>query len=203
MELWNRQDPSPAREKAPLLLSELDRMLTAQIAVAWAGEAGEERRLGWWRSDMISEYGGEDLFRRLLPQSWEWAVLQAAREAARRKDAELRSQAHDPDSLVSLFRLGFETDERLEERLQEHKRAGRSPAEALPALREVLCERWSKEAFLEWLEGHGSAETTTTPAGRRLKGAPPKDLGSLAAQLISALAPLSDAYPLPHYRSER
>jgi hypothetical protein len=69
-------------------MSEIDRALTAQFVVAWAGEGGEEKRLGWWRSDLVSEFGGKDLFRRLLPKTWAWAVLQAVREAARRKDAE-------------------------------------------------------------------------------------------------------------------
>ena len=44
-----------------LLQSEIDSLLTAQIVVAWAGEGGEEKRMGWWRSDLISEFGGEDL----------------------------------------------------------------------------------------------------------------------------------------------
>ena len=34
-----------------------------QFAIAWNGEAGEERRLGWWRTDQYSEFGGEDDFR--------------------------------------------------------------------------------------------------------------------------------------------
>ena len=42
--------------------ADIDATLTAQLAVAWAGEGGEETRLGWWRSDMVSEYGGEYLF---------------------------------------------------------------------------------------------------------------------------------------------
>ena len=47
--------PSPS-------IQEIDLVLTAQLAVAWAGEGGEEPRLAWWRSDLASEYGGEDLF---------------------------------------------------------------------------------------------------------------------------------------------
>src|SRR5690606_27085265 len=87
-------------KRAPLPISEIDFALTAQITVAWAGEGGEEPRLGWWRSDLVSEYGGKDLFRRLLPHTWQWAVLQAVREAARRKDAELRAKAHDSDHVL-------------------------------------------------------------------------------------------------------
>ena len=115
-------------------MSDIDMALTSQLVVAWAGETGEERRLGWWRSDLASEYGGEDLFRRLLPSTWRWAALQGAREAARRVDAELRRRDHEPDRIVSLFSLGFELDERIEERLADLKRSGRTPDEALPGL---------------------------------------------------------------------
>ena len=114
--------------------ADVDAALTAQLVVAWAGEGGEESRLGWWRSDLVSEFGGEDLFRRLLPSTWAWAVLQAARETARRKDAELRRQDHDPDRILSLFSLGFELDERIDERLQDLKRGRRARSEALPGL---------------------------------------------------------------------
>lgn len=124
-------DPAPVRQpRQPIALSDINHLLTAQILIAWAGEGGEDRRLGWWRSDLISEFGGEDLFKRLLPHTWQWAPLQGAREAARRKDAELRAQDHDPDRILSLFSLGFELDERVEERLLDLKRAGVPPVEA-------------------------------------------------------------------------
>lgn len=118
--------------------SSLDAILTLQLAVAWAGEGGEEPRLGWWRTDLASEFGGEDLFRRLLPHSWRWAALEAVREAARRHDASLRSEAHDADAIYSLYRFGFETDERLDERLAELKRGSDSPARALVGLAAVV-----------------------------------------------------------------
>src|SRR3954453_6721021 len=121
-------DPAPVRpQRQPIALSDINHLLTAQILVAWAGEGGEDRRLGWWRSDLISEFGGEDLFKRLLPHTWQWATLQGAREAARRRDAELRAQDHDPDRILSLFSLGFDLDERVEERLLDLKRAGGTP----------------------------------------------------------------------------
>src|SRR3954463_640549 len=125
-------------KRSPLPRSVLDQILVAQLALAWAGEAGEEPRLGWWRSDLTSEYGGEDLFRRLLPRTWRWATLPGAREAARRRDAEARARDHDPDRILSVFRLGFEADERLDERFQELKASGKDPLEALPALAEVV-----------------------------------------------------------------
>lgn len=187
----------------------LDRVLTAQIAVAWAGESGEEPRLGWWRTDLASEFGGEDLFRRLLPQTWRWAVLQAAREAARRHDLDLRRRSHDPDQLLTLFCLGAAVDVRLEERLVELKGGPADPADALPGLRDVpgLADSdplhrtpFSPDRFAAWLASHGTAEPVSAPLGRRLPGAPPDAPDALVRRLLPALAPLGDAYPMPHFR---
>jgi len=126
---------SRGSEVTPIALSEVDQALTAQIVIAWAGEGGiDEKRLGWWRSDLVSQYGGETLFRQLLPDSWQWAVLQGARECARRKDAQLRRQDHNPDRIFSLYRFGFELDERIKERFQDLKRGGGEPQTALPGL---------------------------------------------------------------------
>src|SRR3954463_1426724 len=138
-------------KRSPIPRSELDRVLVAQLAVAWAGESGEEPRLGWWRSDLTSEFGGEDLFQRLLPRTWRWATLQGAREAARRRDAEARAKDHDPDRVVSLFRLGFEVNERLDERFQELKASGKEPLVALPALGELVGDGWHSEKFADWV----------------------------------------------------
>ena len=196
--------PEPSQTKRePIPLSDIDRLLTAQILVAWAGEGGEEKRLAWWRSDMISEYGGEDLFQRLLPNTWPWAVLQAAREAARRVDKDLRGKDHDPDRIVSLFRLGFELDERVEERFQDLKRAGGEPKVALPGLAEVMTEDWNRDAFLDWVQGHDESEWDATPAGRHIKGNVPSGLDQLVRRLVGGLSPLSDAYPLPHFRRSK
>lgn len=186
-------------ERAPIPMSDIDMALTSQLVVAWAGEGGEEPRLGWWRSDLVSEFGGEDLFKRLLPNTWRWAVLQGAREAARRVDAELRNKDYDPDRIVSLFSLGFELDERIEERFQDLKRSGRTPDEALPGL-SVIRDGWRKDDFLDWVTGHGKAEVEASPAGRKLKGTPPAALEQRVRKLVAALAPAADAYPLPHYR---
>src|SRR5882724_1861381 len=128
MSMFEVDRTAPKSERVPIPKSEIDLALTAQIVVAWAGEGeGEEKRLAWWRSDLVSEFGGEDLFRRLLPNTWSWAVLQGVRETARRKDAEMRRQDHNPDLIHSLFSLGFELDERIEERFQDLKRSGEPP----------------------------------------------------------------------------
>lgn len=201
MSLFEIENVGARTERTPLPVSELDLALTAQFVVAWAGETGEARHLGlgWWRSDLVSEFGGGDLFRRLLPGTWPWAVLQGAREAARRRDTELRRQDHDPDRVLTLYRFGFELDERIEERLQDLKRSGREPAEALPGLASFTGE-WDREAFIDWVDGHGQVETTTTPIGRRLRGTPDGGLDRVVRCLVAALAPVGDVYPLPHFR---
>lgn len=179
----------------------LDRALTAQLAVAWAGEAGEDDpRLGWWKTDLVSEFGGEDLFQQLAPRSWRWATLQAAREAARRVDEAARKRDADKDRIISLFRLGFETDERLEERLAELKRTHVDPVRALPELEPLLRSDWSQAHFAEWVTAFGSVRVGPSSVGRRIEGEPPSNLETLVQQLTAALAPLADAYPLPHFR---
>lgn len=178
----------------------LDLALTAQIAVAWAGEGGDEPRLGWWRIDLVSEFGGEDFFQLVTPLTWRWAVLQGAREAARRHDAGQRATGHDPDRLLSLFHLGTELDEAIEERLLILKRSGRAPEAALPGLRDVLHAEWDRDAFGAWLAGHGAVDTVAEPVGRRLRGAIPETLEAKIAPLLAGLLPLPDQYPLSHYR---
>ena len=75
-------DAAVAAIRAPIPRAELDEILVAQLAISWAGEGGEEPRLGWWPSDLTSEFGGEDLFQRLHPRTWRWATLQGAHDAA-------------------------------------------------------------------------------------------------------------------------
>jgi hypothetical protein len=198
----NLFDPIAAeggRERIPIPKSELDFVLTAQLVVAWAGEGGEEKRLGWWPTDLVAEFAGEDLLRRLLPHTWEWAVLQGVREAARRTDAEMRSRDHNPDRILSLYNLGFENDERVEERFQDLKRSGLTPQAALPHLADGIQPTWNRQRFEEWLAGFGAAETTPTPAGRRIAGEPPSVLSQQVRRLVAALAPLGANYPLPYF----
>ncbi len=194
--LWRVQE-----EDAPpqIAAEELDIVITAQIIVAWAGEGGEEQRLAWWRSSMVSKYGGIDLLKRLLPITWRWAVLQAARETARSKDAELRQQDHDPDRIYSLYRFGYEVDRAIEERLHDLKQAEPDPLVSLPELG-ITQEPFSAARFMEWVATQGTAKVTTSPVGRRLDGAPPDSLAQCARQLVAALAPAAERYPLPHYR---
>ena len=201
MSLFEVDDTPVRTEREPVPMSSIDVALSSQIIVAWAGETGEEpRRLAWWSSDLVSEFGGEDLFRRLLPETWRWAVLQSVREIARRKDDESRREADDADRIVSLFRLGFEMDERIDERFQDLKTSGRPLTTVLPDL-EIIAEGWHPDRFWDWVAGHGSATTTTSRVGRRLTGSPPDALDQQVRKLVAALAPAADRYPLPHFRT--
>lgn len=200
MDLLERERAATPAPRAPVPLSDVDLALTAQLVVAWAGETGEDpRRLGWWRSDLTSEFGGQDLFKRLLPHTWPWATLQAAREAARRTDAAARRHDHDPDRVISLFHLGFDLDERLEERLADLKRADAPPHTALPGLT-LTNTPWSPTRFFEWVTNHGPPTASPSPVGRRLPGPPPDALDALVQKLVAALAPPADHYPLPHFK---
>ena len=208
MELVNTGRSSSAH--SALTAGDLDRILTAQIIVAWAGEGGEAaQRLGWWQSQMVVEFGGQDLFMRLLPRTWRWAILQTAREAARLRDLELR-RAHsaDPDALLSLFHLGAEVDELLHERLLDHKQSERAPHVVLPELEGLLMEggelieAWSAPRFWEWAQRHPRVEAQITPAGRQLKWDGGADRAQLVPRLVAALwpAPENGKYPLPHVK---
>ncbi|TVP98540.1 MAG: BREX-6 system BrxE protein [Planctomycetaceae bacterium] len=199
-----RKSNGPTATGESLTTSQIDRILSAQLIIAWAGEKGneDEHRLGWWKSDFVNEFGGQDLFQQLLPGTWRWATFQAAREAARRQDRNLRSHDHNPDRLPSLLSLGFEIDERVEERLQDLKRSGKSPQECFPELKSMLDAGWSQEAFAEWLTSRGKSDFTRAPSGRRLKGRMPESLDEAIDRLIAAHAPLDGAYPLPHFRRE-
>jgi hypothetical protein len=184
-----------------LATSTLDHILTLQLAVAWAGEGGaEEPRLGWWRTDLVKEYGFLDLARELLPRTGRWAAFQALREAARRVDAQARARAHDPDALRTLFRLGFEVDERVDDRLAELKGRSQDPGRALPRLGELVDAGWDRRALEDWLGALPAGEWVTEPTGRRLRGDAPASVELLAGKLARGLLPLSDRYPVPHDR---
>lgn len=198
-------EPPLAREHHPD--GDLDALLAAQLLVAWAGESG---RLGWWRSILVSRYGGYDLFSRLTPHTAPWVILQAARENARRHDAARRVQSGDVDARLTLFHLGFASDEQLDERLQHHKRTGASPVVALPGLRDFIRlptddsdadsdDEFDRDGFEAYLRRR-TVKYDILPGGRRLAGAPPTNLIEYTHQLLAALAPLSAEYPLPYYR---
>jgi hypothetical protein len=181
-------------------LAVLDEILSLQLLVAWAGEGETDpARLGWWRTSLVDELGGEDLLARLAPRTWKWAVLEAARVAARITDAEARSHAADGDQLISLFHFGFELDEQLDDRLAELKRSEHAPTDALPRLATIR-QPWSADTLLASLRDLGAAATTRSSIGRRLKGSMPESRVEAARQLAAAMAPPSDRYPAPYWK---
>lgn len=188
----------------PIPVTALDAVLSAQFMVAWAGEQGDadSPRLGWWHTDLVWEGELNDVLADVLPHTHLWAMFQAIREAARRRDAALRSKAAEADRLLTLFHLGFDTDERLEERLQTLKCSGVAPHDALPELNEIQ-EGWDQAEFVEWLSTHGETRYTTSPTGRQLQGVSNTATSPerLVKPLLAALIPLADDYPLPHIRT--
>lgn len=174
----------------------LDEVLTLQLLLAWAGETagGENRRLGWWRTDLIDELGGHDLMTRLLKRTHRWAVLGAARMAARALDHRRRVDAGNADGRHTLFHFGWEDDEALEERLAHHIRSGRTPIEALPplAMPGQPFERTALERLVK-----PAPDFTIEPAGRQLRTVPGETLVVRARRLAAALLaePHVTAYP--------
>jgi len=192
----------PPDSRPPIPPATLDAILAAQFMVAWAGETGEadSRRLGWWPTDLAWE-DGNDILADLFPNTHPWAMFQAIREAARRRDGALRGRAAGADRLLTLFHLGVDIDEQLAERLQHLKRGDASPYAALPELADTR-EGWSRARFLAWIEARGEARYSTGPTGRQLQGVAhsPTAPEALVRHLVAALAPLAEDYPLPHLR---
>ncbi len=183
----------------PLSQDALDTALAYQLTIAWSGEARcEPRRLGYWETDLVDEGGGGDLFSRLLPRTHAWASLEAVREAARRVDAKARSKSATPDNLRTLFFLGFQVDEALDDRLSALKRLGAAPSDALPLLVRFDAP-FSRAALADKLRG-GSESPKIVPGGRELKGAAPTDFVKVVERLAAALVPFSEQYPMPYFR---
>lgn len=182
--------------------AELDEILTLQLAFAWAGETSDPDapRLGWWRTDFTSEFGGLALLERLTPRTFKWAALEAAREAARVVDARAREADADADELVSLFHLGHPIDEQLDDRLHALKANEPSPEEALPRLRELIGQPWTRDAFTGWLAAEKPPAHDRQPSGLRIKAKPPERPIDRVKALASLLATLPDEYPCAHYR---
>lgn len=114
---------------------ELDAVLMLQFFIAWAGEGlTEPPRLNWWSTQLLDKWGGEDLFKRLLPRTFEWALLEATRQVAMQADKQKRLNLAQPDRVCTLFFWGFGIDEQLEERLSLHKQNDSQPLDVLSFL---------------------------------------------------------------------
>lgn len=177
----------------------LDQILAYQICVAWAGEAlCEPRRLGWWRTDLVDELGGGDLFARLLPKTAEWSGRQAVRQAAIQTDARLRQERPDADRIRTLFFWGFDIDEQLSDRVSAHKKSKSAPQDVLP-LPLNLTEPFTLRAFEAAIADKVNIEIT--PNGRAVQGKMPITPEQQAKKLAAALVnPTPEQYPMPFYR---
>lgn len=183
--------------------STLDEILAVQIAVAWAGERGEPQRLAWWNSDLVDRDAGGYLFQKLMPRTGAWAALASVREVARRADGAGRQKLGEPDLVRTLYALGFELDERLDERLRDLKRRN-APIETLPW--PVSLERYAL-ADLRAAFRHGATGAPpfdVVAGGRQLKAAP--DAPALAVKHLAAVLfasdPMPSEYPLAFFRAK-
>lgn len=181
----------------------LDKILALQIIVAWAGEgACEPKRLDWWRTDLIDENGGGDLFQRLFPKTHQWASVEAVRQAAIHQDRCRRIDMAKPDAVRTLFFWGFSIDEQLTERLVFHKQNGINPLKILPFNLNIY-QAFSKSDFEETISiPHVKVDFKVVPSGREISGEMLNALDECAKKLASALLPFSDKYSMPFYRLE-
>ena len=179
----------------------LDAILRVQLVVAWSGEArATPERFRWWDTDLIDEEAGGDLLARLAPRTHAWAALDLVRVAARRVDAATRAKHGDKDRLRTLFFLGFDTDERLADRLSAHRRSGQAPDEAL-ALPFRMSARFDRQEFTKFLQSPGGPRyEKVAPVGRQLLEPIPASAHQMVARLAAALIPVADSYPMPFYR---
>jgi len=171
--------------------AQLDQILSLQLNVAFAGE-GE--RLAWWKSDLVDAAAGGDLFARLTPKTAAWASLILVRTVAREVEDALLKGIQRRDSLWTLFHLGFDVDEQLDDRLATHRASLVPPSEALPSL--STGKDWSKAAFQADLEKLGKPKVLTEPGYRRVDTRLTSRVEACML-LAAALLPLAPKYPLP------
>jgi len=192
--------------------STLDHILTVQLNVAWAGEHDcQPPRLAWWRCDLSSPASGGDFLARLLPTTWKWAALIGIRKAAQTVDATKRRSLADGDAYRSLFDLGPLLNERLDERLNEHRTNNKPPKEVLPELLFRLdiddddASAFDKQEFADFLNGLGPTRFNPSPAGRLLVGdtpsAPELLANKLGAMLVPSNGEFAKSWPFPHARA--
>lgn len=194
-------DQTNNRDRQRLTDATLDSILAWQITIAWAGEGEcEPKRLGWWRTDLIDEAGGGDLFQRMFPKTHAWAALEAVRQVAIQHDQRKRQRSAQPDAIQTLFFWGFSIDEQLVDRLAVLKRGQKSPETSLdlPLKLDSDFVISDLEAVLK-IPGQ-SIDYEVVPDGRQLKGEPSPSQALRARNLAAALLPLKEDYSMPFYR---
>ena len=184
----------------PLVIStsDLDQILALQLLVAWAGESlCEPARLGWWRTDLVDEEGGAGLLRELMPKTWRWASVEAARRAATAVDARARATMALGGQVRTLYSWGFRLDEKLDERLLAQKEAGGDPWD-LPGLplRPKDGETLDREALANALSALADGAHRAALNGREVLR-PGRGPVALARSLVAALVPFPAEWPAP------
>ncbi|MBW4580234.1 MAG: BREX-6 system BrxE protein [Tildeniella nuda ZEHNDER 1965/U140] len=179
----------------------LDAILALQMTIAWAGEGlCEPKRLNWWRTDLIDQSGGGYLLQNLLPKTHEWASLEAVRQAAIQQDKQTRQNLAQPDHIRTLFFWGFIIDEQLADRLGQHKRSGQSPDQSLPLPLELGSDFTTANLEAAIRIPNQVIDFKVAPSGRELMGKMPDSLELCVRNLVAALLPLAERYPMPFYR---
>lgn len=194
-------DSDTTKLETAIAPEELDVVLMLQCLVGWAGEGlTDPPRLNWWSTQLLDEWGGEDLFKRLFPRTFEWALLEATRKVAIQLDRRKRTSLAQPDCVCTLFFWGFGIDEKLEERLILHKQNRNQPYDVLNFPLD-LREEFEEKAFKEAIQSLNSEIAfKIVPEGREIKQTIPESIADAAKNLISGLIPISGEYPMPFYR---
>ena len=190
--------------KKALPTNTLDQILAIQILIAWAGEGGDEPRLDWWKSEVLSEFGGFSTLQELMPNTALWLACKAAREIAKREDEKRRKTSSDSDQIYTIYRLGFEIDEQLEHQLSDliHAKSSLSILfKDIPWVEDLTEQEWEQDGFDKWLRSLGERGThKDEPTGRRIVGSAPEDILTRVQKLANHLSPLSKNYPMSYYK---
>lgn len=191
-------------------------ILGLQCLVAWAGEAqAQPARMPWWRSSVMDDLGARYSLDLLLPRTAAWAELEVVRRCASAAERRRRATSQHPDAIRSLFSLGFELDQALEQHLKKMKAERRTPHDTLAwpgdmapsdtldrgQLAQVLGAQSNRVEFKTTTLGRELLNTIAPEPTADLDEAHLKEALTFARRLAAAAVPLDDArWPMPYAR---
>jgi hypothetical protein len=108
----------------------------------------------------------------------------------------------DADAVRTIFFLGFEVDEQVQDRLAFLKRQGTPPEQALKLPLPLGAEFDRSRVEAAFAQGEPSS-FKKEPGGRLLTGPASSAPDAAVQRLVAALVPLADSYPLPHFAVEK